>query len=360
MKNKKTIFIIGILAVIEISVIVFLFISQNNRIKKLENNYNNIVSINTELKTEIENINNKSARNIYEKNKNSIIEISPQTDLEFYGTAVAWDEDEEKIYLITNSHIIRNRKTFMVKIKDSEVLAYVEKDNSDKDIALVYILKEQLSEETLNNIKIINKSKKSVEIGDEIYAIGNNLGDGISITDGILSNKDVNMVINGKNMTLHQTTAAINNGASGGACVDNEGNFVGLITAKVSDLGVDNTGLFIPLENIDSFLNETEKEENNSIFNTTLIIDVDSNMKSNGIESGAFVRKVNNSSRLYEAGLRNNDVIIKINDTEISNLNDLEKISKELNNESNFTITIKRFDYTDNIYKEEVLEVGDK
>ena len=45
--------------------------------------------------------------------KNSIIEISPQTDLEFYGTAVAWDEDEEKIYLITNSHIIRNRKTFI-------------------------------------------------------------------------------------------------------------------------------------------------------------------------------------------------------------------------------------------------------
>ena len=79
-------------------------------------------------------------------------------------------------------------------------------------------------------------------------AIGNNLGLGTTVTDGIVSavNREVTDE-DGNSYTAIQTNAAINSGNSGGALVNSQGQVIGINTLKVSGDGVEGVGFAIPI-----------------------------------------------------------------------------------------------------------------
>ena len=79
-------------------------------------------------------------------------------------------------------------------------------------------------------------------------AIGNNLGLGTTVTDGIVSavNREVTDE-DGNSYTAIQTNAAINSGNSGGALVNSQGQVIGINTLKVAGDGVEGVGFAIPI-----------------------------------------------------------------------------------------------------------------
>lgn len=73
----------------------------------------------------------------------------------------------------------------------------------------------------------------TVEVGDFVFPIGNALGRGKTMTQGMISAQNKKINIDGKNLTVIQTDAAINPGNSGGALMNTEGEVVGINTAKL-------------------------------------------------------------------------------------------------------------------------------
>ena len=90
----------------------------------------------------------------------------------------------------------------------------------------------------------------ALQVGDTAYAIGNPLGDRLrgTMTSGIISAIDRPMDIEGSNVPLIQTSAALNPGNSGGALVNDRGQVVGITNMKMISAfgGVEGLGFAIP------------------------------------------------------------------------------------------------------------------
>ena len=88
----------------------------------------------------------------------------------------------------------------------------------------------------------------TLEVGEQVVAIGNALGYGQSVTTGIVSALNRSITSDsGTTSTYIQTDAAINPGNSGGALLNLDGELIGINTAKLSDTDVEGMGYAIPI-----------------------------------------------------------------------------------------------------------------
>jgi serine protease Do len=174
------------------------------------------------------------------------------------GSGVIFKKADGKAYIITNAHVIQDA---------AEVSAVLV--NGDKKIAKI------VGVDTITDLAVLEVDGKGidtvVEIGDSdklrrgemVIAIGNPLGLGDSLTQGIVSsthriipvslNQDG---INDWEQEVIQTDAAINQGNSGGALVDLNGKLVGINSMKVADMGVEGIGFAIPINNVMPIINQ--------------------------------------------------------------------------------------------------------
>ncbi len=95
---------------------------------------------------------------------------------------------------------------------------------------------------------------EDVQIGEKVYAVGNPGGDGIAVTDGILSVTSETIImeaLDGGNepmkIRVMRTDAPINPGNSGGALYNAQGELIGIVNAKSISSTVDNVGYAIPI-----------------------------------------------------------------------------------------------------------------
>ncbi len=88
----------------------------------------------------------------------------------------------------------------------------------------------------------------SLQVGDDVVSIGNPLGEQLrwTMTNGIISAINRDMVYNGHSMTLLQTNAAINEGNSGGPLINMYGQVIGITNMKALSTGVEGIGFAIP------------------------------------------------------------------------------------------------------------------
>ena len=86
-------------------------------------------------------------------------------------------------------------------------------------------------------------NSEDMEVGDTVVAIGNPMGEQLrgTMTDGILSAINRDMVVDGETMSLLQTTAALNTGNSGGALINDQGQVIGITNMKLVSTVYDNT-----------------------------------------------------------------------------------------------------------------------
>jgi serine protease Do len=175
--------------------------------------------------------NSSPAAKIYKEDSGSVFTIYGVGKTNYaLGSAVAVG----KHMLATNCHVALAGNFLKVKVNDDMkdgTLAYYDQD---KDLCLVVVADAQF-------IPVNVRPSKEIDIGDEVYAIGNREGIERTISKGIISNK---VIRNGKSML--QTDAPISHGSSGGGLFDVHGNLIGITTSMDSE--GENIGFAIPSE----------------------------------------------------------------------------------------------------------------
>ncbi len=250
------------------------------------------------------------------------------------GSGIIYKIDGDKVYIITNNHVIEDAKAITVSVTGTEqVSASLVGSDASSDIAVLSVSKTALQEAGIENVTVAKFSDSdNVKVGEFVFAIGNALGMGKTITQGIISaqNKEIN--IDGVSLTVLQTDAAINPGNSGGALINSQGEVVGVNTAKLSSSAIEGIGYAIPINTAVSVANNII--ENGSVQKPYLGIQGQTvtedikrifNLKTDGV----LVIDVEEGGAAYKAGIIATDIITSFNGTPISSLEDLSNAIKD-------------------------------
>jgi serine protease DegQ len=134
-------------------------------------------------------------------------------------------------YILTNNHVVEGADEIEVILNDSRrTVAKVIGTDPDTDLAVLKIEPRQAAGHRLGN-------SDTLQVGDQVLAIGNPFGVGQTVTSGIVSALGRNQLGINTFENFIQTDAAINPGNSGGALVDTQGNLLGINTAIYSRSG---------------------------------------------------------------------------------------------------------------------------
>lgn len=279
----------------------------------------NVSQINTDEKM--------TAAEVYAANVNSTVGITTSVTTNYWGfqsTSAASGSGfiiTSDGYILTNYHVIENANAITVSLYDgttydAELIGYGESN----DIAVLKVEAEELTPVVLGDSDNLN-------VGDDVIAIGNPLGElTFSLTTGVVSALEREITLsNNVTMELIQTDCAINSGNSGGALFNLYGEVIGITNAKYSSAGtevtIDNIGFAIPLNHVRSIVTSIiEKGYVSKPYIGVSIANSNSNIK------GAYVLSVTENSPAQKAGLQAGDIITAINDTAISDANELTKM----------------------------------
>ena len=302
-----------------------------------------------------------SIQEISLKNENSVVAITTEsitTDSWFgqfiksgAGSGVVYSSDG---YILTNNHVIAGATKVKVTLHDgTEYSAHVVAADSQTDIALLKIDATDLSPVTIGD-------SSKITVGDLTVAIGNPLGTlSGTVTEGIVSATERTISIEGKQMTLIQTTAAINPGNSGGGLFDQYGDLIGIVVAKSSGTAIEGLGFAIPINKVmevaDSLLKNGYVSGRPAI--GIQIVDL-TNVKDAwqyGVSyPGIYIQAVTGKNA-EKAGLKPGDMIYKIDDTLVTGSDMFIALVQEHNVGDTISLTIVRDLELDKMIKIEVI-----
>lgn len=162
--------------------------------------------------------------------------------------------------IVTNAHVLDNPNNIVLTTYAGEThSAYLVGYDQDKDIAVLGVKDAKFTPLTFADYKSLNT-------GDDVYAIGAPKSMAYTLTKGVISAKEREI---GKYKYV-QTDAAINEGNSGGPLLNDEGNVIGVNTLKMLDS--EGIGLAIPMTVVSDFLKSLniELDENGNVSETII------------------------------------------------------------------------------------------
>ncbi len=193
--------------------------------------------------------------------KHSVVSIDTETVVgrryiqrTVQGAGSGWIIDSSGI-IVTNNHVIEGAQTITVELENGKTYTPVSiKTDPASDIAIL-----KINAGTLPALKVGDTSK--LRVGDWVVAVGNALGMGISVKDGIVSRLGVSIEISLSETYsgLIETNAAINPGNSGGPLVNLSGEVVGITSLKLAIGGVEGMGYAINIEDALPVIQRLEK-----------------------------------------------------------------------------------------------------
>ncbi|WP_125711076.1 S1C family serine protease [Companilactobacillus zhongbaensis] len=256
------------------------------------------------------------------------------------GSGVIYAKQNGKGYIVTNNHVVSGSDSLEIILKDgSKVTGKLVGSDATTDLAVIEIDGSKVpATATFGN-------SDNLTPGDTVIAIGSPLGSqyATSVTQGIISatnrtveTQDQNTGQTTGEATVLQTDAAINPGNSGGPLVDSAGQVIGINSMKLASntdgTSVEGMGFAIPSNEVVKIINELVK--NGKVTRPSLGIRVvDLNQVSDesqeslklpsNITQGVLVYSAENDSVAKKAGLKKNDVIVKVDSKKISSVADL-------------------------------------
>lgn len=233
------------------------------------------------------------------------------------GTGVIFDA---RGYFVTNTHVIENTSMVQVTLSNGRVYpAQLIGMDAQTDLAVLRCSAPGLTVATFG-------SDADLEVGEPAYALGNPLGSQFSgsMTDGMISAINRNVVVGEYEMNLIQTTAALNKGNSGGALVDSRGYVIGITNMKMmsSRNTVEGLGFAIPATTVEHVVNEL-MTHGHVTGRPMLGIMVQPNQQEDGTWSGLLVVEVEEKSDAWAKGLRAGDVLLTANGAYLAENDDL-------------------------------------
>ncbi|MCM1245563.1 MAG: trypsin-like peptidase domain-containing protein [Roseburia sp.] len=284
------------------------------------------------------------------------------------GSGFIVKEDNNELLIVTNNHVVAGADSITVTfIDDTTAKATVKGTDSTADLAVISVKVSDLKDETKKSIKVASLGhSEDVKVGQMAIAIGNALGYGQSVTVGYISAKDREVEVGDDNsgssntMVLLQTDAAINPGNSGGALLDANGNVIGINSVKYADTKVEGIGYAIPMSDAIPIINELMnrevlKDEEKGYLGISGRTISEELSEAYGFPVGVFVSEVSDSGAAKKAGIKQGDIITKINGTKISTI---EQVQNKVNNTkagTEITVTIARSQEGE--YKEQDVKV---
>ncbi len=232
--------------------------------------------------------------------------------------------DAPKGHVVTNHHVIDRAEKITVTLKDRRSFeAELIGSDPGTDVALLAIEADDLQALPLGD-------SDELAVGDLVVAIGNPLGLGQTATSGIVSALGRSGFTREGYEDFIQTDAAINRGNSGGALVDLNGQLVGINSLIVSPsrTGVSaGLGFAVPANIVRTVIGQLV--EHGAVRRALLGVGI-RNVLPDEVDffdlpsnDGAVVEEVRGGSAAAEAGIEPGDVIVRLDDEEVSNANDL-------------------------------------
>lgn len=253
------------------------------------------------------------------------------------GSGVIYTADG---YIITNYHVVRkDTKTISVTLYNGEVYEgkYIYGDEY-ADISVIKIEKNDCTPAKIGD------STKMV-LGDTVLAIGNPLGYGLSVTDGIVSALARDVTVENTTMTLMQTSAAINSGNSGGGLFNTDGELIGIVNAKIGGTSVEGMGFAIPSSTVVKCINDL-KNYGYITGQARLGVTVQTKQYQTWpyMQTYSYIQvtEINANGSAAKSGLKVGDILQKINGTEISSFATLSQMLTKYEVGDTVTLTIRR------------------
>lgn len=265
-----------------------------------------------------------SLQEIYRKVSPSVVSITAsQADGSSYGSGIVMSQSG---YIITNCHVVDDAYHLTVTLSDERVYdAQLVGKDSASDLAVLHIDGENLTAAEFGD-------SSQAQVGDAVAAIGDPLGIELrgTMTEGIISAINRNLTIQGRTLTLIQTTAALNEGNSGGPLINCYGQVIGINTAKIggysSGTGVEGLGFAIPIhvakEVIDQLIETGYVPGRPSLGVEITVPDLQYRLYFN-VPDGLYVTDVDEGSNAWSAGLRSGDVILSVSGYRVTSEDDL-------------------------------------
>jgi serine protease Do len=228
-------------------------------------------------------------------------------------------------YIVTNNHVVGDADVVEVTLNDNRTFsAEIIGTDPDTDLALI-----KINATGLKYMSFVNSDYSKV--GEWVVAVGNPFNLTSTVTAGIISAKSRNINIINRNTaegnvaieSFIQTDAAINPGNSGGALVDMRGGLLGINTAIASNTGSYNGyGFAVPANIVSKVVDDLIKF--GAVQRGWLGVNIGSvsselvKEKSLEVNEGAYVAGFSaRGSSAKDAGIKEGDVIVKINDAPI-------------------------------------------
>jgi len=244
------------------------------------------------------------------------------------GSGIIFDQDDERLFIVTNNHVIVGAERVGVSFNGSEdVPAHLIGRDVDSDLAVLSVAIRDVQALGINDFTIAAfANSESMRVGDFVIAVGNALGRGATATFGFVSAVDMEVEAYGRTFTVIQTDAAINPGNSGGPLLNLRGEVIGINMLKFVDASVEGTGYALT-SNVAMPIIERIR---NQVARPLLGIQ-GSDMTETAARAfnlpmmGIIVEVVIEGSGAYRAGIRRTDIITSFNGYPVLNMQDLSE-----------------------------------
>ena len=269
------------------------------------------------------------------------------------GSGIIVGKTDDELLIVSNNHVVESADTLTVTFIDgSEAQAQVKGLDSDMDLAVIAVSLNDLSDDTKNAITVATLgSSDDLKLGEPVIAIGNALGYGQSVTNGIVSalNREITLE-NGSTGTFIQTNAAINPGNSGGALLNMNGEVIGINSNKIGGTAVEGMGYAIPITSASPIIADlmerqtrTKVAEDEVGYIGISLQEVTSQISQMyNMPEGIYVVSVEEGSAAANAGIMKGDIITKFDGSSISSYSDLQKTLQYYAVGDSVTVTVQR------------------
>ena len=297
-----------------------------------------------------------------------------QKQSEGAGTGIIISENDSELLIVTNNHVVENSDALTVTFNDeTSVSADIKGIDDACDVALLSVPTESLSEDTLGSLATATLGDSTkLKVGEPAIAIGNALGYGQSVTTGVISALDRSVATTDSrtgetkedSVNLIQTDAAINEGNSGGALVNVNGEVIGINSAKLIGDSVEGIGYAIPISDVSDLIQglmdqETKEkvdEDDQGMIGITGISVSDAFSQQIDLPAGVYVTEVTSGGGADKADMTKGCIITALNGNTVDSMDGLQEQLQYYAKGETVVLTVQ-IPQTNGEYKEQTVDV---